>query len=265
MTDDTRDPKRPKGLRLTLKAMGNTLNLVTLGAGGLAAAALHSVPLLALGGLAYGALVAWDLVNPKFRAKADEPEPIAFPDPDDFRDLAVRAAMKKLVKGHTEVDRVLDELGDTMRAELGLVLASLRVMEEHAIGLARRAEALSVFLERTPSDSIREEIAKLDALAARTPDAEARRQYESARLLRADELKAVGDVANARERIVANLERVIATVQGMSPKIVRVGALDVEARDALAGSMNEELDRVNGSLGDLEAALRELTTEVNAP
>src|SRR5206468_2760596 len=107
------------------------------------AAAMHSIPILAIGGAAYAALVAWDFVNPKFFKKALEREPVTLPDPSDIRDVAVREAIESLIKARDDVEKILDNLPASVTAHLASVLASSASMQEHAASFARRANALA--------------------------------------------------------------------------------------------------------------------------
>ena len=66
-----------------------TINLIVAGSSALGAAALHSWPILALGGAAYAALVAWDVASPKFwretlSGKAEGE--LKLPDPNKLQD-----------------------------------------------------------------------------------------------------------------------------------------------------------------------------------
>ena len=71
------------------------------------------------------------------------------------------------------------------------------------------------------------------------------------------------DIDSARERIAANVARIVATLEGLPPKLVRMRALDAQAMDILTGTMNEELDAVNVDMAAFEETLKSLT-EVTA-
>ena len=73
--ESDRSDKATVGRVFAKSALG-TVNLVVAGAAAVGAAALHSVPVLALGGVAYAALGAWDLVTPAFWRKARAPEAV---------------------------------------------------------------------------------------------------------------------------------------------------------------------------------------------
>ena len=58
---------------------------------------------------------------------------------------------------------------------------------------------------------------------------------------------------------MANLSRIVATMEGLPPKIVRLRALDDQAVDKLSGTINEELENINGDLAAFEETLKSLT------
>ena len=72
------------------------------------------------------------------------------------------------------------------------------------------------------------------------------------------------DIAAARERVVASLARMTATIEGLPPKIVRMKALDAQAMDALSGSMSDELARINGDMLVFEETLQSLGESMTA-
>jgi hypothetical protein len=88
------DEKRstPKQLGKVLgKAATSVVNLGVAGASAAGALALHSWPILALGGAAYAALVAWDMVTPEFWRKAlGSKTPTKLPQPEGLQDPRVQ-------------------------------------------------------------------------------------------------------------------------------------------------------------------------------
>ncbi len=47
---------------------------------------------------------------------------------------------------------------------------------------------------------------------------------------------------------MANLARMVATLEGLSPKVVRMRALDAQGHGRASGTMNDELERINGDM-----------------
>jgi hypothetical protein len=241
--------------RVVVKSATSTVNLVVAGAATVGAAAAHSLPILALGGIAYAALIAWDLASPAFWKKASDPEPAAFPEIASLTDTAAREAVQSFLDGRARLEAVLAETPDEVRRHLGGVLRSIRELEVGAIRLVQRAEGLSRYLATTDAEPVRREAKKLAEKAKAARDEATRQDYESAKALREEQLRALDDIAAARERALANLTRMIATLESLPPKIVRMRALDAQAMDALSGSMSDELERINGDMKAFEETL----------
>lgn len=249
---------RPSVGRVLTRSATSTVNLVVAGSAAVGAAALHSLPILALGGIAYAALVAWDAVSPSFWKKAMAPEPARFPDPDKLTDLALGDVVKSLLAGRERVAEVLAKMPEEVKPHLSGVLRALTEMEDGAARMVNRADELTRYLQTTDPVPIRSEIDKLKGKAQGARDDVTRAQYESARQMREEQLRALDDIAGARERVMANLTRMVATIDGFPPKIMRMRALDAQAMDALTGSMTDELDRINGDMRAFEETLQTL-------
>src|SRR5262249_7078410 len=104
----------------------------------------------------------------------------------------------------------------------------------------------------------RNEIDRLRAQIYNTIDAEARAQYEQTIRTREEQLMVLTDIAGAVDRIQANLSRIVATLEGLSAKVVRMSALDTQAMDNLWGDINAELERMNREIDTFEETLRPL-------
>ena len=63
---------------------------------------------------------------------------------------------------------------------------------------------------------------------------------------------------------LANLTRMVATLEALPPKVVRMRALDAQAMDALSGTMNDELERINGDIKAFEETLQSLGESITA-
>jgi hypothetical protein len=250
---------KPPMARVVTKALSGTVNVVVAGSAAVAAAALHSIPVLALGGVAYAALVAWDLVNPKFVKRALDKEPVSLPSAGDVHDAATRDAVKSIERSREELTRVIDETPEQVMGHLSSVLASVRAMEEHAASLVKRAEELTRYLQRVDVSEVQKELEKTRARAAGATDAEARKQYMTAAQLREDQLKTLFDISESRERINASLARIAATFEGLPAKIVRLHALDAQAMDSMTGNMSFELEQINTDVAAFEETLKDLS------
>ena len=253
---------KPSMKRVLAKASIGPLNILVAGSAALGALAMHSWPLLALGGAAYTALVAWDAANPKFWKKLygapGAAPPPALPDPTKIADGATRKAVQGILAARAELARVLAETPAEVSAHLDSALGSVVELESRAARLAARAADLAGYLASVDGAAVRAERDRLDGEARRTADDEARREYEQARAAREEHLRALDDVSRVHDRIVANLARLGATLEALPAKIVRMRALDAQAMDSLSGDMNEELDSFNLELRSFEETLKSL-------
>ncbi len=258
-----KDSGKPSLGRILGKSVTSTLNLVVVGSAAVGAAALHSLPILAVGGVAYAALVAWDLASPTFWKKAMTPDPAAFPAPEKIKDLAVADAVRSFLAGRARLAAVLEESPDVVKSHVGTVMTSVTEMERGAVRLVKRAEDLTRYLATTDREPVQKEMAKLDQKIRAAGDPVTRQQYESALAMRQEQIRALDDIAGAKERLVANLTRMVATLEGLPPKLVRMGALDAQAMDALSGTMSEEIDSINGDIQAFEETLKTLGESVH--
>jgi len=260
------DPKdaRPKLGKVVARATTSPINLGVAGAGVIAAAALGSWPILALGGVAYAALVAFDSASPAFWKKTfagGGRAPVALPAPDKVKDQASRTAVTRLVAARKELARVLAETPADVRANLASVESSLDELEERAAHLVARAEELAGYLVRVDGAAIRDDVARLDAQARGSADTETRAQLEQARAARADELRVLEELERAKQRLDANLTRVVAVVGGLPSKVVHMRTLDAQAMDNVSGDMNAELERLTSEMRTFEETLKTLVED----
>jgi len=244
------------GPRALARAAGGALNLAALAAGAIGAAALHSIPVAALGGIAYAALVAWDLVGEGGGAKSARVS--LLPDAKTIEDAQTRAAIETIHGARRELDRVLGETSPDVQAHLAMALASVDELEGRAASLAARAEDIARYLATTNADAVKRDVEHLARRVEGTRDAEARAQYEAAHRARAEHFDVLAELANAKERIGASLISIAATMEALPAKVVRMRALDAQAMDALSGSVKDELDEMNGEMRTLEDTLTTL-------
>lgn len=256
--------RRPSFARVARRSATSPLNLGVAGAAAVGAAVLHLWPLAALGGVAYAALVAWDLASPEFWRKAlgSPPEPEVrgkdFPDPGAVRDPALRDAAHAIVTARAELDRVMSDAKGDVAVQLAGVTVSIDELEERAGRLVRSGEDLARYLGQADRGQVRAEIERMRARVEKASDASAREQYRQTIAAREEQLKALEDLAAALERVHANLSRIEATLEGLSAKVVRMAAMDAQAMDDLSGDVNSELERLNTDIKTFEETLGDL-------
>jgi hypothetical protein len=236
----------------------STLNLVVAGCAGVAAAALHSVPLALIGGTAYLALVAWDMLG----RLPGESDPL--PDPAKLTDPEAGNAAKALRAARRELNDVLETSPRQIRNYMAMSTASVVEMEQRAAHLIERLEQLAVYLKTTDRKAVESQLQKLRSQAEATTDVEARAQLEGAVAARDEQVRALYELQEARERLSAHLARLIAAYEGLPARVVRMRALDGQAADALSGDMGAELDRMNHEIAAFEETLASLAKRVPA-
>jgi hypothetical protein len=265
MADASDKPSRPRLGKVLGAASRSPVNLGVAGAAAVAAAAVGSWPLLALGGAAYAALVAWDSANPSFWKKvltrADAPPKM--PDPKTVQDPGAREAILGIARAKRDLEAVLADTPAEVRAHVSAALVQVGELEGRAARLALRAQDLHRYLERTDAQAVRQEAERLAERAQAANDGQAKAQFSEARKARLEQLRTLADIEAARERLHANLQRIVSTLEGLPPKLVRMRALDDQAMDSMSGDMNAELDHMNAELRTFEETLKTLV-EVSA-
>jgi hypothetical protein len=265
-----REVRAPLFRRVIARSVASPLNLTVAGAAVLGAAALHSWPLGALGGAAYAALVAWDLVSPDFWRKTFSSQAselkggAKIPMPSKIGDPSLRQTAAVILAARTKLNGLLDEATGDVAVQLAGVRGAIDELEGRAAGLIKSGDQLVRFLSQSDAEGVHREIDRLRARAAQTTDAEAQDQYQRSIKAREEQLAAITDIASAVERVYANLSRIVATIEGLSAKVVRMGAMDAQAMDNLSGDMNAELERMNREIDTFEQTLRHLVATETA-
>jgi hypothetical protein len=247
--------RKPARERIFHAATG-TLNLAVLGAAGVGALVSGWLPLLVVGAATYGALVSWDLFasRPGAEAKKEEEEGLV-PNAATLADPGARAAFAAIKRARAELDRVEAETPDSVRDIIGPALASVGDIEKSAMALVKRADDLYVYLRSQDARPLKEDVRQLQELAKHARDAETRAEYQRALAARSEQLQALDDISGARERIIANLSGLIASLEALPAKLVRMRAMDAEGQDALGGDVSKDLDRLNGEVKIFEKTL----------
>jgi hypothetical protein len=262
-----REVEGPLFRRVVRRAVASPINVAVAGAAAAGALALHSWPLGALGGAAYAALVAFDLVSPDFwrkalsRGTADQRSPAKIPNPNKIADPALRQTAAVVLAARAKLDALSRETSGDVAVQLAGVKVSIDELEERAANLLRTGDQLVRYLAGSDAEGVRREIERLRARATQTSDPQAKEQYEQSAKAREEQLSVITDIASAVERVYANLSRIVATLEGLSAKVVRMGAMDAQAMDNLSGDMNAELENMNREIDTFEQTLRHLVAQ----
>ena len=258
------DVRRNKliGRGLLAAALG-TVNLVVLGVGAVAGALFESWAVFALGGFAYLALGAWDLSSEAFwkRLLQGRNKPDQLPDSKKVRDMEVRAALERIQAARRAIDQALDNAPMDVGNEARLSLGGWDEMEGRIARLVKLADALTLHLSGVDTEALRREAKQLSIKATNAADSESRVLYKEAAEAREGQLRALTDVRNARERLVANLARIVGNLEGVPTRVVRMQVLDSESTAGSSDDLGQEIGRINGELGALEETLEVLVNE----
>jgi hypothetical protein len=259
----TRPKDRPLR-RGVLKAALSPFNVSVMALASAGAAALGSVAVLAAGGVAYAALVAWDLSSQAFWKKVvagGAPAPPPLPGLDQISDPETRAALGRVGRARAAIGRAMSETPPAVASHVAPVVASLSELDGRVARLALRADQIGRHLAATPAAALTTEIEELAARAQAARDGETRRQYQEAARTRQAQLAILGELGAARDRVLASLARILTTLEALPTQIVKMGALDAQAADGLSGDVGVELGRINVELEAFEETLQTLVEE----
>jgi hypothetical protein len=242
------------------RAAFDALNVGVVTAGAIGAAAFHSWPVLALGSAAYAAMIAWDLTSGKTETRSKQRGRLrpSLDSAEAYTDAGAKTAATIVHKARAEIARVLSKTPIDVQANLTMALASVDELEERVASLAERAEYIARYLATTNIAKVRDDVNQLSHRVQSTRDAEALAQYKAAYAARLEHLNTLEELAAVRERIGAAMLNIASSLEGLPPKIVRMGALDADAMDKLGGDVQNELLRMNGEIKTMEDTLRSL-------
>ncbi len=252
---------KPRLGKVVARASTSPINLGVGAAAATLAIGLGSLPLAALGVLAYGAMVAYDSFNPTFWKKVYEPKPrerLKLPDAKTIEDPGTRSAIVQIIATKAELERVLEQTPADVLASLSTTLASLVQLENQATMLARQAEDISHHLNTVNEDALRADAQVLATRAQTTKDATARAGFEEAKSAREEELRTISELRGAKDRIDANLMHLVAVLGGLPTKVVHMRALDREAADRFGGDVNAELEAIADELKTSEEVMKSI-------
>jgi hypothetical protein len=266
-TGPERDVFKLPWRKALLNSATNTVNLVVAGCGAVAAAAMHSLPVLAMGGVAYLAMIAWDLASKEHWKRAvreGDAEEEKLPDPKSLADPTCKSALISLLNAKRELSQLLSRNPEQVNRYLSLILGSLSELEGRAARLINRAEEVSRYLGTVKEDTVRADMRRLDEQLKKTTDEDTRAQFQSARDAREQQLKTLQELVSARDRVYAHLSHIVATYEGLPSRVVHMRALDAQAMDVLSGDVNQELDRINREIGAFEETLKDYRVATRA-
>jgi hypothetical protein len=241
------------------RALVNPVGVGVAAGAATVAIALTNPVIGVIGGGVYLATVAIDAWRRRRKKakKAHAANVFGMRHPDDIHDEATRNAVKKILANRATLQKVLDETPEEIKIGIKNTLDSLDELERHAVRLVERAEDITIHLSKINLPALVTEVKQLAQRAASAKDPEARKSFDEAKTARMDEIRALKDLRATKERIDANLMRVVAIFGSLPTKLVQLRALDAQAMDQLSGDMQQDLDTIGKELEVQEKVVRE--------
>jgi hypothetical protein len=230
---------------------------LTTGLGALAAGLLLANPVVAaIGGSAF--LISLTAGAIRGRKKTPRAAVIhGMPDPETIKDEETRNAVKKILANKAALQKVIDETPQDVLTHMTKTLDSLDELERYAVRLVERAEDIHRHLSKVNLPALVTEVKQLATRASSAKDAEARESFDDAKDARMDEIRALKELRATKERIDANLMRVVAVLGALPTKVVHMRALDAQAMDQLSGDMSDDLAAVGKELETSERVIKQ--------
>jgi hypothetical protein len=240
------------------RALVNPVGLGVAAGAATVAIALTNPVVGIVGGGVYLATVAIDaLRRSRARKKRKAPSIPLMKHPDDIRDPATRSAVQKMLANKATLQKVLDETPDEVKLHMTKTLDSLDELERFAVRCVERAEDIMTHLSKVNLPALVAEVKQLATRAATAKDPSARQSFEEAKTARMDEIRSLKELKATKDRIDANLMRVVAVMGALPTKIVHMRALDAQALDQLSGDIGEDLSAIGAELKTTEQVIRE--------
>lgn len=177
--------------------------------------------------------------------------------PDEIHDETTRNAVKKLLANRQTLEKVLEETPVDIKIGIKNTLDSLDELDRRAVGLVERAEDITIHLQKVNLPALVTEVKQLAQRAASSKDLEARKSFDEAKNARMDEIRALKELRANKERIDANLMKVVAILGSLPTKLVQLRALDAQQMDQLSGDMRQDLEVIGKEMEQQEKMVRE--------
>jgi hypothetical protein len=240
------------------RALVNPVGLGVAAGAATVAIALTNPIVGVVGGGVYLATVAIDAIRRR-RAKKKR-RGVSIPmmkDPGDIKDPTTRTAVQKMLANKAQLQKVLDETPADLQVHLTNTLGSLDELEMHAVRLVERAEDITTHLSQMNLPALVAEVKQLATRAAVAKDPSARASFEEAKQARMEEIRSLKELKTTKDRIDANLMRVVAVLGALPTKVVHMRALDAQALDQLSGDVSHDLHAISEELETSEKVIKQ--------
>jgi hypothetical protein len=179
------------------------------------------------------------------------------PDPDTIKDQETRNAIHKIIAAKTALQKVIDETPEDVLFHMKKTLDSIDELERYAVRLVERVDDIAAHLAKVNLPALVTEVKQLATRASAAKDAEARESFDDAKDARMDEIRALKELRATKERIDANLMRVVAVLGALPTKIVHMRALDAQAMDQISGDISDDLAAIGKELETSEQVIKQ--------
>lgn len=256
---------RPSLLRRAVDASVRPVNLVAPGVGVAAASGLLAVGLaplaLAVGSLsvaAWGAMVAWDVASPK----PAPPPPPPPPPPPKLEALHLQQAIEGIRRSAARVRERIDAHDGVLAASLLEVGANCATLVESAEEMARRGDAVYVFLRGHDPALVHREIEERRRLARAARDPEAAASLERAAEAKERQLRAWSELRDLHDRIAAELVAVGSALDELGVRVMQLTLQDPADAAVSGAGVGKELQSLRDRVQVLERSAAATLQEV---
>jgi hypothetical protein len=239
------------------RAIVNPVGLGVVAGAATVAIALTNPLVAVIGGGVYAVTVGIDLWRRLRTKKAKRSAIVGMKDPSEIKDPETRAAVQRLIDNKRALQAALDDAPPEILVHLSHTIATLDELESNAIRLVERAEDITRFLAGVNLPALVGEVKQLATRAISAKDPTARASFEEAKQAKMDQIRSLKDMRATKERIDANLMRVVAILGVLPTKVAHMRALDDAAMDQISGDIRNDLDIVGNELKTSEKVIRE--------
>lgn len=274
---EDKPPKTPVE-KLVLAATTRPLSLTVLGSGlftslglgifGGSVATVWAMGVLALGTAAYGALVGLDLTNERFVRKVVQggsavPEPISLPDPTSILSAEHRELYRSILAGLSRAEEIYAGSNDFVRDSLTETLARCHALAAEAGRAAQKGNSLTEYMRSERAEEIQVEVKALEASAAQASHERARHDYLLAAETKRQQLGTYEQIEALSDRVRAQLTLIDTTLDGVTARLIKVGATDISDAVNTNRSIATHLESMTTDMQVLETTVDEMIQELS--
>jgi hypothetical protein len=236
--------------RIVLHALLDLRQLCVLGIGGATAAFGGSLWLLGITFVAYAALTVRRAFQPEFgrRVLAQENERLALPPRDDLLDADLRVIADAIAAARERITAVVTYMRRGASAELASLFTAVDRLEQASIAAIRHLNDLARAQRCVDRTKLDEDHDRLGQQASEATDPATRLDYEAAAASLAADRAAFDEVMAHKARVTARLWRMVALLEGIPSRLLRMRLRDTLATRDVAAELEHELRACHAEL-----------------